>query len=306
MSPTVPSSRLIDLLAGRGSVLVLTGAGVSQESGIATFRDLGGLWEGVDPTQVATPRAFAADPELVWRFYDARRTQRRGGACRIRRTSRSPLSRPRNGRSCSRRKTSTACTSARGAAPSSGCTEASGALRCTPCGNEHEDLRPSLAPLAAALRASAAAMLRPGRRLVRGAASHDRNSRRAERACALRGAGARRRHVVARLSGGVAAGDGALARVRTSSRSTRSGRPSPPASSEHLAGARGGRPPRAARRRQDSDGSRRMSRERKGPLARCDRRRLGGHDPGRARRSRRAVSRRQARRLEPGAPRRAT
>ncbi|QIK74795.1 NAD-dependent deacylase [Nocardioides piscis] len=54
-------------------IVVLTGAGVSAESGVATFRDSGGLWEGHDPMTVATPEAFAADPDLVHRFYDARR-----------------------------------------------------------------------------------------------------------------------------------------------------------------------------------------------------------------------------------------
>lgn len=54
-------------------VVVLTGAGVSAESGIPTFRDSDGLWEGHDPMEVATPEAFAADPGLVHRFYDARR-----------------------------------------------------------------------------------------------------------------------------------------------------------------------------------------------------------------------------------------
>lgn len=54
-------------------VVVLTGAGVSAESGLATFRDAGGLWEGHDPMDVATPEAFSADPDLVQRFYDARR-----------------------------------------------------------------------------------------------------------------------------------------------------------------------------------------------------------------------------------------
>jgi len=75
MASIAPSPRLIDLLSGRGAVCVLTGAGVSKESGIATFRDAGGLWEGIDPMNVATPSAFAADPEQVWRFYDARRAQ---------------------------------------------------------------------------------------------------------------------------------------------------------------------------------------------------------------------------------------
>lgn len=55
-------------------VVVLTGAGISAESGLSTFRDSGGLWEGHDPMQVATPEAFAADPDLVQRFYDDRRS----------------------------------------------------------------------------------------------------------------------------------------------------------------------------------------------------------------------------------------
>ena len=54
-------------------VVVLTGAGISAESGLATFRDSGGLWEGHDPMQVATPEAYADDPGLVQRFYDDRR-----------------------------------------------------------------------------------------------------------------------------------------------------------------------------------------------------------------------------------------
>jgi NAD-dependent deacetylase len=54
-------------------VVVLTGAGISAESGLATFRDSDGLWEGHRPEDVATPEAFDADPELVQRFYDARR-----------------------------------------------------------------------------------------------------------------------------------------------------------------------------------------------------------------------------------------
>jgi NAD-dependent deacetylase len=63
------------LLASPGAVLVLTGAGVSAESGLATFRGPGGLWEGRSPLELATPEAFAADPLQVWRFYDWRRAQ---------------------------------------------------------------------------------------------------------------------------------------------------------------------------------------------------------------------------------------
>jgi NAD-dependent deacetylase len=54
-------------------VVVLTGAGISAESGLPTFRDADGLWEGHDPMTVATPEAYEADPDLVHRFYDERR-----------------------------------------------------------------------------------------------------------------------------------------------------------------------------------------------------------------------------------------
>lgn len=57
-----------------GGIAVLTGAGVSSESGIPTFRDkLTGLWEGYDPAKLASPQGFLADPALVWRWYDWRR-----------------------------------------------------------------------------------------------------------------------------------------------------------------------------------------------------------------------------------------
>lgn len=52
---------------------VLTGAGVSAESGLGTFRDAGGLWARFDPMKLATPEAFAADPETVHDFYNLRR-----------------------------------------------------------------------------------------------------------------------------------------------------------------------------------------------------------------------------------------
>lgn len=55
-------------------VVFFTGAGMSADSGIPTFRDaLTGLWAHYDPTQLATPEAFAADPKLVWDFYEYRR-----------------------------------------------------------------------------------------------------------------------------------------------------------------------------------------------------------------------------------------
>jgi len=57
------------------NIVVLTGAGVSAESGVRTFRDNGGLWETHRLEDVATPQAFARDPDLVHRFYNERRAQ---------------------------------------------------------------------------------------------------------------------------------------------------------------------------------------------------------------------------------------
>ena len=60
-------------MAKLGNIVVLTGAGVSAESGLATFRGPGGLWEGHRVEDVCTPEALADAPELVHRFYDDRR-----------------------------------------------------------------------------------------------------------------------------------------------------------------------------------------------------------------------------------------
>jgi NAD-dependent deacetylase len=54
-------------------LVVLTGAGISAESGLKTFRDSDGLWEGYNVYEVATPRGFAANPQLVLDFYNMRR-----------------------------------------------------------------------------------------------------------------------------------------------------------------------------------------------------------------------------------------
>ncbi|WP_260924926.1 NAD-dependent deacylase [Novosphingobium sp. 9] len=60
-------------MAAHRNILILTGAGISAESGIDTFRGGGGLWEQHRVEDVATPEAFARDPDLVLRFYDMRR-----------------------------------------------------------------------------------------------------------------------------------------------------------------------------------------------------------------------------------------
>jgi|SRR5579863_722343 len=69
-----PSSAVQDALRGAQRMVVLTGAGVSAESGIPTFRDKQtGLWEKFDAIELATPEAFARDPALVWGWYEWRR-----------------------------------------------------------------------------------------------------------------------------------------------------------------------------------------------------------------------------------------
>lgn len=66
--------RCVEIMARARSVVVSTGAGISKESGIPTFRDApSALWAQYDPEQLATPQGFRRDPPLVWRWYAARR-----------------------------------------------------------------------------------------------------------------------------------------------------------------------------------------------------------------------------------------
>ena len=60
-------------MAAAGNIVVLTGSGISAESGVATFRDKDGVWARYDLREVATPEGFAANPELVHDFYNQRR-----------------------------------------------------------------------------------------------------------------------------------------------------------------------------------------------------------------------------------------
>ena len=62
-------------MRGKANILILTGAGVSAESGVATFRGPDGLWEGHRVEDVATPEGFRRDPALVQAFYDAHRAK---------------------------------------------------------------------------------------------------------------------------------------------------------------------------------------------------------------------------------------
>jgi NAD-dependent deacetylase len=62
-----------EALARADRVAVLTGAGISAESGVPTFRGADGIWKNYQATELATPEAFSRDPELVWEFYNWRR-----------------------------------------------------------------------------------------------------------------------------------------------------------------------------------------------------------------------------------------
>ncbi len=68
-----PLDRAANYLRDAQTLAVLTGAGISAESGIPTFRASDGLWENHPIEEVATPEGFERDPRLVWRFYNARR-----------------------------------------------------------------------------------------------------------------------------------------------------------------------------------------------------------------------------------------
>ncbi len=73
MQSSQSSEKLIEVLLNAKRIVALTGAGISAESGIPTFRGSGGLWEGYPVEKVATVEGFEENPELVWRFYDERR-----------------------------------------------------------------------------------------------------------------------------------------------------------------------------------------------------------------------------------------
>ena len=73
MAEKLDTGPLIEVLQEASRVAVLTGAGISAESGIPTFRGEEGLWKKYRPEELATPTAFSRDPKLVWEWYDWRR-----------------------------------------------------------------------------------------------------------------------------------------------------------------------------------------------------------------------------------------
>ena len=74
MSPSADIKRARRVVREAGRVVALTGAGISAESGVPTFRDAGGLWRNFRPEELATPQAFARDPRTAWEWYDWRRS----------------------------------------------------------------------------------------------------------------------------------------------------------------------------------------------------------------------------------------
>lgn len=75
-SSVIPAADLrsfTDYLKRSRRVIALLGAGISASSGLPTFRGAGGLWRTYDATDLATPEAFEANPDLVWQFYSYRR-----------------------------------------------------------------------------------------------------------------------------------------------------------------------------------------------------------------------------------------
>ena len=125
------------------SIAVLTGAGVSAESGIPTFRDaLTGLWARFDPTQLATPEAFAADPALVTRWYDERRVASARCRANAGHLALAELERRSKAAGCRFRLITQNVDRLHQLAGSSDVVELHGSLwdwRCTHCGEQHEE-----------------------------------------------------------------------------------------------------------------------------------------------------------------------
>jgi NAD-dependent deacetylase len=75
MNDSEAIDKVREAIEAAGNIMALTGAGISAESGVPTFRDTKGLWKEFDPEEYATPQAFARDPIKVWKWYDVRRQE---------------------------------------------------------------------------------------------------------------------------------------------------------------------------------------------------------------------------------------
>ncbi len=78
MVVTAADLQRVALLAAAQRLVVFTGAGISKESGLATFRDSDGVWQKIDPQKYATPEGFEEHPRKVWQWYQARRQKVKG------------------------------------------------------------------------------------------------------------------------------------------------------------------------------------------------------------------------------------
>ena len=113
---------MIKPLSSHDRVFVLTGAGVSAESGLPTFRGADGLWRGFRVQDVATPEAFRANPEMVWQFYSERRKRHATVIANAAHFALAKLERPWGSASSYARKMSTPCMSRLARSASCTCT----------------------------------------------------------------------------------------------------------------------------------------------------------------------------------------
>jgi NAD-dependent deacetylase len=151
--------RIREWMESACSVAVLTGAGISAESGIPTFRGAAGLWRQYRPEDLATPEAFARDPKLVWEWYDWRRgliakAQPNAAHCALAR-----LERRVSGFTLITQNVD----GLHDRAGSRNILKVHGdiwTVRCSACGKERQDLRPSIPDLP--LRCACGALERPG------------------------------------------------------------------------------------------------------------------------------------------------
>ncbi len=134
-------------LAGARRIVVLTGAGISAESGIATFRDPGGLWDGFKAEDLASPAAFARDPAFVWGWYDARRVRVAAAKPNPAHRALAALERARPGAFTLVTQNVDGLHQRAGSVEPIELHGSLWLLRCTGCGSERRDLTAPLTPL---------------------------------------------------------------------------------------------------------------------------------------------------------------
>jgi NAD-dependent deacetylase len=158
-----PAAKIREWLHAASSVTALTGAGISAESGIPTFRGPGGIWRTYRAEDLATPRAFARNPNLVWEWYDWRRSVVAKAEPNARRRALAEMEAELDRRGARFALVTQNVDGLHDRAGSTNVFRVHGdlwTLRCTQCGREWRDLRPSLPELPPICECGA--MARPG------------------------------------------------------------------------------------------------------------------------------------------------